>query len=146
VLDSFDPRQNIFGGVRYLRMLLDMFGGNLSLALAGYNAGENAVRRHNGVPPYRETRNYVDKIMRMVGGGAGFSPRGGREPAATPAASYTPSSLLGRPRPAAATRRLPASAARPRTYFRYRDERNVLVVSHEPPPEGVAYSLIRADR
>ena len=59
VADSFDARQNIFGGVHYLRLLLDLFGGDVDLALAGYNAGENAVLRYGGIPPYKETRGYV---------------------------------------------------------------------------------------
>ena len=62
VTNAFDARQNIFGGVQYLRVLLDLFSGDVSLALAGYNAGENAVLRHKGIPPYKETRNYVKKV------------------------------------------------------------------------------------
>ncbi len=64
VRDSFDPKQNVDGGSRYLRDLLKMFNFNLNLALAGYNAGENAVIKHgNKIPPYEETQNYVKKVL-----------------------------------------------------------------------------------
>jgi hypothetical protein len=63
VTNIFDPKQNIDGGVKYMRMLLDMFGGDVSLALAGYNAGEGAVMKYgNNIPPYSETREYVRRI------------------------------------------------------------------------------------
>jgi soluble lytic murein transglycosylase-like protein len=62
VRDIFDPAQNINGGARYMRFLLDRFGGDVRLALAGYNAGEGAVDRYSGIPPYRETREYVRRI------------------------------------------------------------------------------------
>jgi membrane-bound lytic murein transglycosylase MltF len=63
VTNIFDPKQNIDGGVKYMRMLLDMFGGDVNLALAGYNAGEGAVMKYgNTVPPYTETREYVRRI------------------------------------------------------------------------------------
>jgi soluble lytic murein transglycosylase-like protein len=62
VKDAFDPRENIFGGTRYLRMLLDTFRGDLDLALAAYNAGPGAVEKYGGIPPYRETIAYVAAI------------------------------------------------------------------------------------
>jgi soluble lytic murein transglycosylase-like protein len=66
VKDVFDPEQNIDGGTRYLRDLLDMFDNNVELAVAAYNAGENAVKRYgNRVPPYRETQAYVPKVLRL---------------------------------------------------------------------------------
>ena len=58
-----DPRQNIFGGVRYLRVLANLFNGDIELTLAGYNAGEGAVIRHGGIPPYPETVNYVKRVL-----------------------------------------------------------------------------------
>lgn len=62
VQNIWDPRQNIDGGARYMRFLLDRFGGDVRLALAGYNAGEGAVDKYSGVPPYKETRDYVRRI------------------------------------------------------------------------------------
>lgn len=64
VRDSFDPRENLHGGTRYLKKLLGMFDGDLSLALAAYNAGENAVAKYgNQIPPYPETQKYVKKVL-----------------------------------------------------------------------------------
>lgn len=63
VPDSLYPEDNIRGGVQYLRYLLDLFQGDLQLALAAYNAGHNAVLRHKGIPPYQETRNYVNRVL-----------------------------------------------------------------------------------
>ncbi|WP_133512107.1 lytic transglycosylase domain-containing protein [Candidatus Thiosymbion oneisti] len=67
VSDPYDPAQNVRGGAQYLRFLLKMFGNNLRLALAGYNAGENAVVKHgNQVPPYPETQQYVRKVLQFL--------------------------------------------------------------------------------
>lgn len=66
VTDSFDANQNIRGGVQYLAWLLRRFNGNLTLAAAGYNAGEGAVDRHGGVPPYRETQYYVQRVAQLA--------------------------------------------------------------------------------
>jgi len=62
VNNSFDPRQNIFGGAKYLSKMLRQYGGDLDLCLAAYNAGPAAVEKHNGVPPYDETKNYISRI------------------------------------------------------------------------------------
>ena len=71
VADVWDPEQNLRGGMAYLRWLLDYFEGDVKLALAGYNAGEKAVDRHGGVPPYQETQTYVKRIMRRLGADEG---------------------------------------------------------------------------
>lgn len=62
VRDAYDPRENIFGGARYLRILANLFNGDLDLTIAGYNAGEGAVARHGGIPPYAETQDYVVRV------------------------------------------------------------------------------------
>ena len=62
-----DPKQNIFAGARYLRLLLDVFGGDVTLAAAAYNAGPANVQRHRGVPPFPETRDYVEKVHALLG-------------------------------------------------------------------------------
>ena len=67
VKDVFDPKQNIRGGVAYLRWLLAYFEGDLTLVAAAYNAGEGTVERYKGVPPYLETRSYVSRVVRATG-------------------------------------------------------------------------------
>jgi hypothetical protein len=143
VLDSFDARQNIFGGTQYLRILLDQFAGDVTLVLAAYNAGENAVLRYGGVPPYRETRGYVQKVQALLGGLSAGAPAQGA------AAFYVPSTaasslrpVAGKGRPAARPRKV--EPARPRTYYRWRDERGVTHVAETPPPEGTVYATVRA--
>jgi soluble lytic murein transglycosylase-like protein len=63
VADAFDPETNLEGGSRYLAELITLYGGDLTKALAAYNAGPGAVKRHGGVPPYQETRAYVKKVL-----------------------------------------------------------------------------------
>jgi hypothetical protein len=147
VSNAFDPRQNIFAGVRYLRILLDMFRGDVSLATAAYNGGASNVQRYGGVPPFKETRNYVAKIQSLLSGlGApmvtaasatmmsyapGDNPFGVKAPAvaATAGAAKRPGKL---------------TPARPKTYYRWKDASGVMHVAQEPPAEGVVYSTIRA--
>jgi Transglycosylase SLT domain len=72
VRDSFNPRENIEGGVRHLRYLLDRYPGNVPLAVAAYNAGEGAVDAHRGIPPFAETQQYVQRVLQ---GGSAWSGR-----------------------------------------------------------------------
>jgi len=66
VVDPFDPRENIFGGTRYLKKLLTQFDGSLPLALAAYNAGPSKVQARNGMPPIEETRKFVRRVTRYL--------------------------------------------------------------------------------
>ena len=77
VADSFNPKENLRGGIRYLRDLLERFKSDVRLALAAYNAGPEAVERHRGVPPYAETRNYVNAILSAYNGSGGLKLAGG---------------------------------------------------------------------
>jgi soluble lytic murein transglycosylase-like protein len=116
VTDAFDPRQNIFGGTRYLRVLLDMFQGDVVLATAAYNAGEGAVSRYGGVPPYRETQGYVRKIQALLGGATA--------PPATPAATAASARSAATPRP------------KPPTLYRWKDDKGVPHLTEIPPGDG----------
>ncbi len=88
VRDVFDPGANLDGGVRHLRELLVRYDGDVALALAAYNAGEEAVRLHGGIPPYRETQEYVQKVLALYAAPA--------DPA-MPAAVTRPGPAPGRP-------------------------------------------------
>ena len=63
VANIFDPEQNVMGGAKYLRQMLDQFDGDTEIALAAYNAGPGAVKKYGGIPPYKETQNYVQKVL-----------------------------------------------------------------------------------
>jgi hypothetical protein len=151
--DAYDPRQNIFGGVHYLRVLLDMFQGDVTLAAAAYNSGENNVLKYKGVPPFKETQGYVERVNSILNGGV---PWGGRAAVQQAASFITPNPGLlngtstlsatasgGKVTAALRTSRS-AAAARPRTYFKWQDAGGVLHITHAPPSDGVVYSTIRA--
>ena len=147
VSNAFDPRQNIFAGVRYLRILLDMFSGDVSLATAAYNGGASNVQRYGGVPPFKETRNYVAKIQSLLSGLGAPMVTG----ASASMTSYAPSdNPFGVKSPAvagaaAATKRPgKLTPARPHTYYRWKDASGVTHVGQEPPAEGIVYATIRA--
>jgi hypothetical protein len=143
VADPFDARSNIFAGTQYLRILLDTFSGDVALALAAYNAGENAVLRYGGIPPYRETRSYVAKVQSLLGG---FSAGGTAEPTRGAAASFfTPSLVLSPPsRRPRGRRTRTIEPARPTTYYRWRDDGGVTHVAEAPPADGTVYETVRA--
>jgi soluble lytic murein transglycosylase-like protein len=122
VTNSFDPEQNILAGTRYLAWLLGLFGGDVQLACAAYNAGEQAVLRFGGVPPYPETQEYVRKIWTLLSKPAGNG------------------ADRGAVRRAAAERPAPR---RDEVIYLWYDEKGILNVSQFPPPPGTAYKTMR---
>ena len=144
--DPWNARQNIFGGVQYLRFLLDLFRGDIALVAAAYNSGENTVIRYNGVPPYRETQGYVGKVQSLLGGAAA---------ALASMTSYVPGPALlsGKQNATAravpplaylATRKKASKPKVPRVFYKWRDAAGVVHVAQNPPDAGTTYSTIRA--
>lgn len=84
VENPFDPKQNIEGGVTYLRYLLDLFGGDVPLSLAAYNAGEHSVVREGGIPPFAETHEYVRKVRSLYQPTSSFNAGNMRSPGSSP--------------------------------------------------------------
>ena len=152
VRDPFDPYQAIMGGTEYLSYLLGLFRGNIELAAAGYNAGENAVLRYGGVPPYKETRNYVLKVNQALGSGPvimassesrtpqgagvnlGFS--GSLPPSLQP---FNAKAKAAPPaRPARPLVRVP-----PRLYYRWVDGAGSTHFADSPPADGSSFRTVR---
>ena len=147
VTDPFDPRQNITGGVKYLHWLSDTFKGDLRLVVAAYNAGEGAVDKYRGVPPFPETQAYVPKVLelynkrlvqpdpRAAGSMALLKKgRGGFEVEETRIAPTGPAAPGGPTLLASAT-----APARPQTrIFQWLDGSGRLQISDQPPPRGTA--------
>jgi hypothetical protein len=144
VVDPFDPRQNITGGVKYLRWLMDTFQGQLTHVVAAYNAGENAVARYHGVPPYAETQAYVPRVLdlynrrlvqpdpRAAGSMALLQKgRGGFKVEESPSSQATPVSTV-----AAAPAPRVAAPRTPNPIYEWHDSRGRLQISDTPPPKG----------
>jgi hypothetical protein len=141
VSDSFDPYENIEGGVRHLRSLMDRYHGNLPVVLAAYNAGEQAVMVYRGVPPYPETRRYVNRILRRIGRPDLVPQRvsavsGGGRPTVVPVATATridPGfALLSPPT-------LPPIQSQPRSAWAERQ-----ALEHQPLPKKTEHSVAAA--
>jgi hypothetical protein len=152
VRDPFDPAQAIMGGTEYLSYLLGLFRGNIDFAAAGYNAGENAVLRYGGVPPYRETRNYVVRVRNALGAApvivrAALSGAGSGTAELGFSGSLPPSLQPGKAR---STGTPPARPGRvlvrvpPRLYYRWLDEAGSTHFADSPPQDGSAFRTIRA--
>jgi hypothetical protein len=139
VTNPFDPRQNIFGGVQYLRFLLDLFQGDTSLALAGYNAGENNVTKYHGIPPFKETQNYVQKIQ-----GYYSQPRMMAYAPSTSMTGYAPSTRGGLFMAYTPPKPQKVVPARPRVFYKWQDDRGLIHVAEDPPDDGISYTMIRA--
>ena len=146
--DPFDPRQNIFGGVQYLRVLLDMFGGDVILASAAYNAGENAVLRYNGVPPYRETRGYVEKVQALLGSAASvFAGMTSYAPGPALVSGKQNATAPATPPLARVAGRASAKKAKPKPqyFYKWKDASGIVHVAQSPPADGSTYTTIRAN-
>jgi len=132
VVDPFDPVQNITGGVKYLRWLTEYFRNDFTKVIAAYNAGENAVNRHNGIPPFAETRAYVPKVMNLWKNKSVVE-----DPAAKGAIDYlnkgrggfTVAANPGAAEPA------PAPTAARRPLYRWEDEKGRPSITDTPPPK-----------
>ncbi len=156
VSNPFDPAQAIMGGTEYLAYLLGLFRGNIDLAAAGYNAGENAVLRYGGVPPYKETRNYVVRVNAALGSAPMVMSASSES--RPPRAAGTSSTILGfsgslppslqptngRPKAVAPARPArPLVRVPPRLYYRWVDGAGSTHFADSPPSDGSSFRAIR---
>ena len=161
VTNPFDPQENIKGGVKYLRVLLKQFQGDVALTVAAYNAGEGTVARYGAVPPYRETRDYVRKILGILSQGpalpmatatmVSYTPGGPVEApsvaavpvaaAAVAPAAFAPTVARAAVKPVA--RKVAAAKPAPRILYKWRTADGVHHVAQTPPPSGVTFETLR---
>ncbi len=123
--DIWDPRQNIQAGVKHLKYLLELYKNDLPLALSAYNAGVNAVDQYEGIPPYRETRNYVRKVTSLYQGAGSFP--------STSSSATSPGTGSGDRSPAR------------KTIYKYRDSQGRLCYS-SVIPKSKPYEVIKYNR
>ena len=146
VTDAFDARQNIFGGAKYLRVLLGQYSGDVSMTAAAYNAGETAVARYRGIPPYKETQNYVRKVNAILGSAvASVVPAAPEIPALFIAAGDGARGLRTPARASASMgmSKTPAVKPGPRVYYRWKDAKGIMHMTEAPPSTG-DYSTIKS--
>ncbi|HJV91724.1 MAG TPA: transglycosylase SLT domain-containing protein [Holophagaceae bacterium] len=130
VTDPFDPRQNISGGVKYLRWLHDFFKGDLEKVVAAYNAGEGAVTKHKGIPPFRETRAYVPKVIGLYRAKA-------VQPDPKAAGAMQLLATKGRGGFEVEEKTPPVQVAKANTrIYQWTDAQGRLQISDQPPPKG----------
>jgi len=152
VLDPFDPRQNITGGTRYLKYLMDYYKGDVSRTIAAYNAGEGAVDKYKGIPPYAETRAYVPRVMELYSkrlvqadpkaAGAMELLKKGRggfivEEKALPGGEGKPPATAADPaNPAQASLAAPQAPRNTGPIFQWTDANGRIQITDQPPPRG----------
>lgn len=150
--DAFDAQQAIMGGTEYLGYLLRLFRGNVDYAVAGYNAGENAVLRYGGIPPYKETRNYVVRINSVLGSAPvimSASSETGRPRTSAPTTLGFSGSLPPSLQPKSPRSKVTTLAGRPlvrvppRLYYRWIDTEGATHFADSPPQDGSTFRTIR---
>jgi hypothetical protein len=130
VTDPFDPKQNILGGVKYLRWLHDYYKGDLERVVAAYNAGEGAVNKYKGIPPYRETKAYVPKVLGLFHAKA-------VQPDPKAAGAMQLLATKGRGGFEVEEKAAPVQVAKANTrIYQWTDAQGRLQISDQPPPKG----------